>query len=389
MFSARLPPGLTPNALTRAVAARRATGEPLLDLTCTNPTEVGLPYPADVLGPLSDPSGVRYRPDPRGSPEARAAIALAYGHLHPVNPDAVVLAASTSDAYGSLFKLLCDPGTGVLVPQPSYPLFEMLTRLDGVSAQPYLIEYHGRWTVDRTSVERATRASTRAILVVSPNNPTGSCLRADDREWLVGHAGRHGLAVISDEVFADYPLSPRPDASSFIGESRVLTFTLGGLSKSAGLPQVKLGWIVASGPDAELAEALTRLDLISDAYLSVSTPAQVAAARLIDRGREIRALIHERVRHNLGRLRDAAAGYPAVEVIEPEAGWSAVVRVPATAPEEAIVIGLLDRAQVLVHPGFFFDFPREAYLVMSLLPDPRTFDEAVGRLLPFVADASR
>jgi len=387
MFSARLPSALTPNALSRAVSAHRAAGRPLVDLTCTNPTAVGLPYPPNVLEPLADPSGVHYRPEPRGLREAREAIASACGIGRSVDPDSIVLQASTSEAYASLFRLLCDPGTEVLVPQPSYPLFELLTRLDGVVARPYALDYHGRWTIDRESVAQATNDRTRALLVVSPNNPTGSCLWSEDREWLVGHAAANRLAVISDEVFADYPLSVRPGATSLLGESRVLTFTLGGLSKSAGLPQVKLGWIVASGPDDELAEAMARLDLVSDSYLSVSTPVQVAAARLIGSGRRIRELIHGRIRQNLAELRNATSRHPAVELLEPEGGWSAVVRVPATVPEEAMVLSVLERTDVLVHPGFFFDFPREAFVVVSLLPETELFAGAVGRLMPFVAGA--
>ncbi|HSG00685.1 MAG TPA: pyridoxal phosphate-dependent aminotransferase [Vicinamibacterales bacterium] len=384
MFSARLPDRLTSNALTRAVAAHRAGNRPIIDLTCTNPTDVGLPYPADVLRPLADHAGVRYRPEPRGRRETRVLVSRDYEAPGAVDPDAIVLTASTSEAYSWLFKLLCDPGTDVLVPQPSYPLFELLTRLDAVATRPYALDYHGRWTVDRESLAGATGPQTRAVLVVSPNNPTGSWLSADDREWLVAHAAAHDLAIISDEVFADYPLSRRSDASSLVAESRVLTFTLGGLSKSAGLPQVKLGWIVVSGPQPEVDEALRRLDVISDSYLSVSTPVQVAAPRLFKAGRKIRRAIHERVRHNLDQLRQRAAGHPAVELREPEGGWSAVMRVPVSQPEEDLVIELLERTDVLVHPGFFFDFPHEAFLVLSLLPDPAIFDEAVSRMLPVV-----
>ena len=384
MFSGRLPSALAPNALTRAVAAHRAAGRRLLDLTCTNPTEVGFAYPAGLLEPLGSGAGVHYRPDPRGLHAARAAIARRYGPAARVDPEAVVLTASTSEAYAWLFKLLCDPGEHVLVPQPSYPLFDMLTRLEGIVAAPYRLEYHRSWSIDRESIVRRTSPSARAVLVVSPNNPTGSCLREADREWLVAHAAAHRLALVSDEVFADYPLVKRPDASSLVGESRVLTFALGGLSKSVGLPQVKLGWIAASGPGAEVAEALARLDLISDAFLSVSTPVQVAAPRLMEDGAAVRHAIHTRVTRNLDALRRALATCPEVTLLEPEGGWSVVVRVPAVAPEEAIVLGLLEGADVLVHPGFFFDFPHEAYLVMSLLPDPSTFDEATSRLLPMV-----
>jgi aspartate/methionine/tyrosine aminotransferase len=388
MFSTRLPSRLAPNALARAVAARRAAGRPFVDLTCSNPTAVALPYPPGLLGALGADAGVRYRPEPRGLADARAAVAAGYGEAAHVDPGLIVLTASTSEAYAWLFKLLCDPGAEVLVPQPSYPLFDLLTRLEGVTARPYHLEYHGAWALDRESVERTTSAATRAVLVVSPNNPTGSCLRAADREWLVTHAASRGLALISDEVFADYPLARRPDATSLLGDTRALTFTLGGLSKSAGLPQVKLGWIVASGPQADVAAALERLDVISDSYLSVSTPVQAAAPALLEAGSAIRRAIHARVRRNLDALRAAVTARPDVTLLDPEGGWSAVLRVPAFATEEAIVLRLLDEAGVLVHPGYFFDFPHEAYLVVSLLPEPAAFDEATGRLLSLVSGAA-
>jgi aspartate/methionine/tyrosine aminotransferase len=204
----------------------------------------------------------------------------------------------------------------------------------------------------------------------------------------VSHAASRRLALISDEVFADYPLARRPDATSLLGEARALTFTLGGLSKSAGLPQVKLGWIVASGPAGDVAAALERLDVISDSYLSVSTPVQAAAPALLEAGLAIRRAIHARVRRNLDALRAAVTARPDVTLLDPEGGWSAVLRVPAVATEQAIVLRLLDEAGVLVHPGYFFDFPREAYLVVSLLPEPAAFDEAAGRLLSLVSGAA-
>jgi hypothetical protein len=386
MFSSRLPAALSPNAITRAVTTLRARGVPLLDLTETNPTAVGLAYPPDVLAPLASRAGERYAPHPLGLPAAREAVAAEYGRGGtPVDPARVMLTASTSEAYAILFKLLCDPGDEVLVPQPSYPLFESLTRLEAVRARPYRLDYHGHWAIDRQSVEHALTPRTRAILVVSPNNPTGSMLRADDREWLASWCRDRGAAIVADEVFADYPLRPRPGAASCLGEARALTFVLGGLSKSAGLPQVKLGWIAASGPEPEIGRALERLDVIGDAYLSVSTPVQVAAPALIEAGRGIRASIQRRLSANLSCLERMAGRGSAVSLLAPEGGWSAVLRVPATQPEEALVLRLLNDAQVLVHPGYFFDFAGEAFLVLSLLPDSAVFEEAVQRLWPIAA----
>jgi len=384
MFSSRLPATLAPNLVSQAVAALRQSGATLLDLTETNPTVVGLPYPDDVLASLSDPRARVYAPDPRGLADARAVIAAEYASRAAISPDRIVLTSSSSEAYATLFKLLCNPGESVLVPHPSYPLFELLTGLEGVDARPYALDYHGVWSIDRESLEQAIDAGTRAVLVVSPNNPTGSMLRADDREWLAGVCVRRQLAIISDEVFADYPLAPRADASSFAGESRALTFVLGGLSKSAGLPQVKLGWMLVDGPPPLAAEALARLELVSDTYLSVSTPVQVAAPQLIAAGRGIRAAITARVRQNLDGLRRAVAAHPAITLRDPEGGWSAVLEVPATMSDEALVLRILE-THVLVHPGYFFDFARGAFLVVSLLPRPEIFRDAIARMLPIAA----
>jgi hypothetical protein len=381
---------LAPNALSRAIEDARRSGIRLLDLTEANPTTAGLSYPPDVLSSLSDARAERYHPEPLGLPEARAAVAAEYARYGAtVPPDRVVLTSSTSEAYGFIFKLTCDPGDAVLVPQPSYPLFDMLAGLDGVARQPYRLEWHGRWSIDRASVERALGQNTRAVLVVSPNNPTGSLLGGSDRDWIVALCRERGLALVVDEVFLDYPLAPDVAVRSAAGEDRALVFSLGGLSKSAGLPQVKLGWMVVSGPTALVAGALDRLALISDTYLSVSTPVQVAAPRLMEAGGLVRARIAERTKANLAVLRDRLVNRPDVALLQPEAGWSAVLQVPATESEEALALRLVRQAQVVVHPGYFFDFPREAFLVVSLLPNPAVFREAIERLFAVVgADGS-
>lgn len=365
-----------------ALADLRRRGVVLADLTVTNPTRVGLSYPPDLLAALSRSEGLSYDPAPFGLMTAREAVAAEMSRGgSSVAPESVVLTSSTSDAYSLLFKLLCDPGDQVLVPQPSYPLFELLTQLDAVEAAPYRLEEHGIWSIDRESVTAACGARTRAVLVVSPNNPTGSMLRRDDREWLVAFADERSLAIISDEVFADFPIVPRPDAVSLLGEPRVLTFTLGGLSKSAGLPQLKLGWMVVSGPDADVAAALERLEVICDTYLSVATPVQVAASRLIAGGAVVRDAIRQRVRQNFRELERAAVAHPSVRVVPPEGGWSAVVQVPETVGEEALVLHLLRDAHVVVHPGYFFDFPHGAHIVLSLLTPPDQFAASLTKVL--------
>jgi aspartate/methionine/tyrosine aminotransferase len=270
----------------------------------------------------------------------------------------------------------------VLVPRPSYPLFEYLSRLDGVRAVPYDLEYHGVWTMDVDALARRAEEGARAILIVSPNNPTGSFLRQDDFERLLDLCAARGIAIVGDEVFADYPLDP--DSSrvpSVLTQDRALTFGLGGLSKSVGLPQVKLGWIGVSGPRASVDEALARLEIICDTYLSVSTPVQQAAASLLSAGAIVREQIRDRVSANYSALHDLAAQHPSCRVLRAEGGWYAVVQVPATRSEERLVLDLLRRRQVLVHPGYFFDFPREAFLVVSLLPPGDRFVEAAGRML--------
>lgn len=383
MFSSRLPDSLAPNAVSLANARLRAAGAPLVDLTESNPTAVGIPYPPDVLTGLADPRGARYAPEPLGLPAAREAVARECTRPGgaPVDPGRVILTASTSEAYSILFKLLCDPADEVLVPQPSYPLFDLLTSLEAVIPRTYRLEYHGAWSIDRASVEHAIGPRTRAVLVVSPNNPTGSMLRAADREWLGDLCGSRGIAIVSDEVFADYPLAPRADASSFTGDPRALTFVLGGLSKSVGLPQVKLGWMAVSGPEPVVHDALHRLEIICDTMLSVSTPVQWAAPGLLERGHPIRSAIRDRLSANLRTLRSAVAAHPSVSLLEPEGGWSAVLRVPATISEESLVLRILEHAHAIVHPGYFFDFPHEAFMVVSLLPDPARFEAAIRRVL--------
>ena len=382
MFSSRLPVGLPSNAITQAVARLRATGATLLDLTETNPTLVGLPYPREVLSALSDSRGLTYVPEPLGWRPAREAAARECGRSGAsIDPDRVVLTTSTSEAYALLFKLLCNAGDAVLVPQPSYPLFEALAGLEVVHAEPYRLEYHGRWSIDRDSLVGSLTPRTRAVLVVTPNNPTGSMLRSADRDWLSALCAGRGIAIISDEVFRDYALAPAPDAASFAGEARALTFVLGGLSKSAGLPQMKLGWIAVSGPSALTSPAIAQLEVICDTYLSVGTPVQLAAANLIDAGRAIRSAIQERITRNLASLRILLPPDSPVSLLEPEGGWSAVLRVPATRSEESLVLRLLNDLHVIVHPGYFFDFTTEAFVIVSLLPAETDFAEGIRRVL--------
>jgi aspartate/methionine/tyrosine aminotransferase len=300
----------------------------------------------------------------------------------PVGADRVVLSASTSEAYAFLFKLLCDPGDEVLVPRPGYPLFEFLATLESVRVRAYPLAHDGEWHVDVAALQSAVGPRTRAIVVVSPHNPTGACLKGDELDALEALCAERSIALVSDEVFADF--SFRDDPRRAVGAARdgpALAFALGGLSKSCGLPQLKLAWTAVTGPEPLRLEALARLEVVADTYLSVSTPVQVAAPELLARREELQAPIRARVRGNLEALRAAIGpGCPA-SLLEPEGGWSAVLRVPATRTEEERVTRLLEERDVLVHPGYFFDFPHEAFLVLSLLPPEADFAEGVARLL--------
>ena len=393
MFSARVPV-LRVNRVAGELARLRAEGRRFDDLTVSNPTRVGLPYPPGLLAPLAAPEALAFDPAPFGIPAAREAVA-AYlaGRGVRVHPDRIVLTASTSEAYGLLFKVLCDPGDSVLVPQPSYPLFEHLTRLEAVEALAYRLEHYGRsrWEIDVDGLARAVGARTRAVLLVNPNNPTGSFVRPDELAAVRAVALRRGLAIICDEVFQDYPMEAaapgRPGALA--ADADVLTFTLGGLSKSAGLPQLKLGWILVGGPDGLAARACERLELVCDTYLSVAAPVQLAAGALLDGSRPVADAIRRRVRANHAALRRLADGFPACRVLRVEGGWYAVVQVPAIRSEEDLVIELLRRDRVRVHPGYFFDFPREAFLVLSLLPSPGVFADASARVLARASGSSR
>jgi aspartate/methionine/tyrosine aminotransferase len=385
--SSRLPRESAPNALSLAVDALRRSGTSYIDLTESNPTRAGISYPGDLLRSLSAPDALRYQPHPLGLASAREAVAADHARRGAsVDPGQVVLSASTSEMYAWLFKLLCDAGESVLVPRPSYPLFEHLTRLEGVRAESYRVEYHGRWEIDVESVAAAP-AGTRAVLLVSPNNPTGSFVSARELEALVRICRDRDWALIVDEVFADYVLDAVNPVTDIAARADVLTFSMGGASKSLGLPQVKLGWTLVGGPAADRATALEGLELIADTFLSVSTPVQVAAADLLERGAAVRAAIQTRIRANLAAARQIAARHPSCDLLPVEGGWSAVVRVPATKPEEHLVLDLLSRERVLVHPGYFFDFEHEAFLIVSLLVPEMDFADAFVRTLRFAEAA--
>ncbi len=384
MFSSRVPGELGPNRLTRELARVRSEGRRIIDLTESNPTRCGFSYPKELLAPLADPRALDYAPEPLGLRTARESVAADFlRRSRPVAAERVVLTASTSEAYSLLFKLLCDSGDEVLVPRPSYPLFEHLARLESVLPVSYNIEYHGRWSLDRASLVSALSPRTRAILVVNPNNPTGHFASSDDLGHLEALCAERNLALISDEVFADFELTKGASATAGLlpGRDVALSFTLGGLSKSVGLPQLKLGWMALGGPTGLVDDALERLEVACDTCLSVSTPVQIAAPTLLERGGVVRAQICDRVRHNHRLLIVLAGSVPSCRVLPVDGGWHAIVQVPSRASEEELVLALLTEDGVLAHPGYFFDFPAESFLVLSLVVPEALFEEGTAKML--------
>ena len=382
LFSHRLPWATAENALARAEAAARAAGRPLLDLTVSNPPQVGLRYPdEEIARAFAEAAASPYQPAPFGLPGARAAVVADYARRGVgLDVNQVVLTASSSESYALLFKLLGDPGQRVLCPEPSYPLFEYLARLENLTPQPYRLRFDGSWHIDFDSLNFTDAA---AIVLVSPNNPTGSFVSGDDFDRLAQLAAEHGQALIVDEVFADFPLSPAADAVTAVTgrPSPGLVFSLGGLSKSCGVPHLKLGWMAASGPAALVRGALSRLELIADTYLSVGTPVQLALPGLLQAGAAIRRLILERVQRNRHALASALGAYSPCTLLPAEAGWCAILRLPETMSDEAWASALLENDGVLVQPGYFFDLDEGATLVLSLIAQEQVFAEGVTRLL--------
>lgn len=386
MFSRRTRWDRTENRLAAALQSRRARGLPVLDLTISNPTRVGLPTPpVELLAALSSPAALGYDPEPFGLSSAREAVSRSHGQVVPA--ERIVLSASTSESYSLLFKLLCDPGDRVLAPMPSYPLFDYLAAAEGIELDGYPTDPLEAFAIDLPALEARLTARTRAILVVSPNNPTGALLRTSELEALSRLCAAHGLALICDEVFAEWLARPPPPdrVPSLAGHDRCLTFVLGGLSKSCLLPQLKLGWTLVQGPGPLVSEALERLELLADTFLSVGTPVQHGVPTLLDLRSRLQAPLRGRLAANRRALTEAC-GKSCTSVLEADGGWSAVLRVPRVHPDEAWALGLLEEEGILVHPGYFFDFPTPGWLVVSLLPEEAPFREAVRRLVRFVDD---
>jgi alanine-synthesizing transaminase len=384
MFAKRTNWNLTANRLSEALAAHRAAGKPLLDLTVSNPTECGFEYDsAAILDAMSNPAAPSYEPNPKGLESARHAIAGYYADRgENVSIEDIFLTTSTSEAYSYVFRTLCDPGDELLIPSPSYPLFDFLADIQDVKLARYPLLYDHGWQIDFHSLEQAIKPRTRGVIVVNPNNPTGNFVKAAEIAKLNSICAERGLTIIADEVFLDFPLNGSSPAT-FAANHGALTFALSGLSKISGLPQMKAAWLIASGPQKWKSEALARLEVIADTYLSVNAPVQLAIPRFLKLRHSFQEQVMLRVRRNLAELDRQLTAQRAVSRLKVEGGWCAVLRVPATRSDEDLAIALLTTHGVSVHPGHFYGFPSKGYLVVSLLALEAKFSRGVTRLIAF------
>jgi alanine-synthesizing transaminase len=390
MFASRTNWRLDQNRFTQALEAHRREGKNLLDLTVSNPTECGLVYPeTEILAALTNPHALAYTPESKGLRKAREAVADYYlgrmGFVGPgarVDPERVILTSGTSEGYSHIFRLLCDAGDEILVPAPSYPLLEFLADLADARLVPYPLLYDHGWQIDFTSLRVALTPRSRAVLVVHPNNPTGSFAMQREVAELAEICAAREMAIVADEVFLDYAYGREP-ARTFASHDEALTFTMSGLSKISLLPQMKLAWMVVSGPRALVQTAVERLEIIADTYLSPSTPVQLALPKFLELRGGLQAQLRQRISANLAVLDAALRESKPIARLDRDGGWYAVLRVPATCPDEALAVTLLERCSVLVHPGHFFNFSRDGFLVLSLITPDRQFQEGVKLLMKF------
>jgi aspartate/methionine/tyrosine aminotransferase len=388
MFSNRTNWKLTRNGLTEAIEQAAASGTRVLDLTISNPTRAGLRYEEQrILRSLASPNSLDYDPQTKGLPSARAALADYYQTQHGIQQldhENIILTTSTSEGYSFVFRLLCNPGDELLVPKPSYPLFEFLADLHDVKLVPYPLIYDHGWQMDFSSLEKVVTKRSRAVVVVHPNNPTGSYVHPQEQDALNHFCREHGLAVIADEVFLDYS-HDHASRQSFAVNREALTFTLSGVSKISALPQMKVAWIVTSGPRAEVEAAQARLEVIADTYLSMNAPIQWALPALLEQRKTIQQQLLDRVLANLAELDRQLAGETCGRLYV-DGGWYAALRVPVTQTDEELAIRLLREKSVLVHPGHFYDFPSDGYLVLSLITPVEEFARGSERILELIGE---
>jgi alanine-synthesizing transaminase len=388
MFTARTNWNLQTNRFAQALEAHRGAGKSLLDLTASNPTACGFAYPAqEILNALADPRSLEYSPESKGLRSAREAVAEYYSGrpgfgicAGSVDPERIILTAGTSEAYGYIFRLLCEPGDEILFPAPSYPLLEYLATLNDVRLVPYPLFYDHGWHMDLAALRSALTPRSRAVLVVHPNNPTGSFVMPREATELHSICAEREMAIVSDEVFLDYSAESKPH-STFVFNGSALAFTLSGLSKISALPQMKLAWLVASGPEPLVQRAMERVEIIADTFLSPGTPVQLALPKLLGIREEIQRQLQSRIAANLAHLDSALASNKLLSRLERQGGWYATLRVPATGSDEDLAVALLEKQDVLVHPGRFFDFRQDGFLVLSLITPETDFRKGVQRAL--------
>jgi aspartate/methionine/tyrosine aminotransferase len=385
MFAKRTNWNLTLNLLSEALAAHRAAGKPLMDLTVSNPTECGLAYDTEaILGALRNAESLKYEPSAKGLESARRTVSAYYvEHGANVGVEDILLTTSTSEAYSYVFRTLCDPGDEILIPSPSYPLFDFLADIQDVKLVRYALLYDHGWQIDFHALEQALTPRTRGVIVVHPNNPTGHFTKPAEMAKLGAICAGKGIAVIADEVFLDFHLEAEQRVS-FAGNSQALTFVTSGLSKTCGLPQMKAAWLAVSGPHPLKERALARLELIADTYLSVSAPVQLAIPKFLAQRHGFQEQLMSRVRRNLAELDRQLAEQKNCSRLEVEGGWYAVLRVPAMRSDEDLALALLNEKGVYVHPGHFYDFTADGFLVVSLITPERTFAEGIRRIFAFL-----
>jgi alanine-synthesizing transaminase len=390
MFAKRTRWEMQTNRLTRALAAQRAAGVPVLDLAESNPTKCGFAYDsAAILRALCNPAALTYHPDPHGLLAAREAVAKYYAaRAVRISCDDIFLTASTSEAYTYALRLLCDPGDSILIPTPSYPLFDYLAGIQDVELARYPLFYDHGWQIDFHALESAITDRTRAIVVVHPNNPTGHYCKPEEMRKLSEICAARGLALIADEVFFDFTFLSKTavevQVQTFAGESPALTLALNGLSKSCGLPQMKVAWMCVGGPEELRRSAVERLEVIADTYLSLGTPAQLAVPTLLKGFQAFQDQVRARAQGNLAELDRQLAGAKSCTRLEVEGAWTVVLRVPATRSDEDLALALVEKKNVYVHPGHFYDFPSDGYLVASLIVPEQAFSNGVARVVELI-----
>ena len=384
MFASRTDWNLKPNRLAEALEQQKASGRRLLDLSASNPTECGFKYDAPaIMRALCAPASLRYHPDPKGLKSARQAVSDYYAeHGERVAIDDLILTASTSEAYSFIFRLLCNPGDELLIPTPGYPLFDFLADVNDVRLIRYPLFYDHGWHIDMHALKQAVTPRARGIIIVHPNNPTGHFTKAEETALLNQVCSGNKMAIISDEVFLDFSLGS--EQKSFVANSGALTFTMSGISKISGLPQMKFAWVAVSGPEDLKREALARLEMIADTYLSLNAPIQLAAPVLLQQRKQFQQQLMTRMCANLTELDSQLSEKKHVVRLAVEGGWYAVLRVPATRPDEELALELLKKHDVYVHPGHYYDFPADGYLVVSLITPAQDFIEGVRRILAAV-----